>query len=151
MRLSIITIITILTLTACVNEPIINPKPLNGIWQSVKLDETSPYILVKMQMLELLQTDNGIVYGGIVAGSGGFNYAHWWVEFEITSGVTDRINNTIRITILTETVIINGIVSRASGRFEGKIFEDKLTGTFQLNELGIAFPLLFCKVSKDII
>ncbi len=141
-------LLIILILAGCeVAEPIVETKPLNGIWQSVKIDETSPYILVEMHLLEILQYNNGSVYGGIIEGSGGFDFAHWWVEFEIVSGISDRIRNNIRMTFDTEWVYVNGQMVRSTGRFEGKIFEDKLTGTFQLNELGIAFPLVFIKMN----
>lgn len=144
-------IIVLILLTACDTsvQPLLSPIPLNGKWSSVKLDETSYFIPVEMQLLEVIYSQNGNVYGGILTGSGGFEFGHYWLEFEITSGVTDRTNNIIRFTFLTETIIVNGIAGRSGGRFEGIILTDNtLKGSFQLNEIGRSFDLFFNKTSR---
>jgi hypothetical protein len=144
-------IIVIIFLTACDNsvQPVLSPAPLNGKWTSVKLDETSYFIPVEMQLLEILQYNNGSVYGGTVTGSGGFEFGHYWLEFEITSGVTDRINNTIRFTFQTDYILINGNMIRSAGKFEGIILTDNtLKGSFQLSEIGRSFDLFFNKTLR---
>lgn len=137
-------IIIIIVITACDNStnPVLSPNPLNGKWNSVKQNEAAYFIPVEMQLLEVLQYKDGICYGGIVSGSGGFEYGHFWIEFEITTGITDRVSNSIRFTFQTQTIVLNGFVMRTNGNFDGKIInESRLVGNFQLVEIGRTFEL----------
>ena len=139
----------LLLLTACgVTDSEFITEPLNGKWNSVRIDSTSAFMFVEFQILEELLYKNGEVYGGIIQGSGGYQFAHWWVEFRITSGVTDRINNTFRITFETENVYVDGTLVNSTGKIEGRILNDNmLSGMIQLNEPGRAYELIFQKVN----
>ena len=139
----------LLLLTACgVTDTEFITEPLNGKWESVKIDDASAFMTVEFQILEELHYKNGEVYGGIIQGSGGYQFAHWWVEFRITSGVTDRINNTFRITFETENVYVDGTLVNSTGKIEGRILNDNmLSGMIQLNEPGRAYELIFQKVN----
>lgn len=144
-------LIALLLLTGCNNieilESVSKINPLNGTWRSVKVDDSSSYIFFEMQVLELLQSNNGVVYGGLLNGSGGYEWMHWWIEYEITTGITDRVNNTFRITILTQLIYLDGVMVRSTGKLEGKIISDsELSVTFQSNEIGRAFQLKLKKV-----
>ncbi|HOJ19829.1 MAG TPA: hypothetical protein PLT92_14790, partial [Ignavibacteriaceae bacterium] len=89
------------------------------------------------------------VYGGLINGSGGYEFMHWWIEFEITSGVSDRTNNSIRMTFITESLYVDGNMIRSTGKIEGKIIsESLLSAVIQINEIGRAFELIFEKVNQ---
>ena len=148
-RLFVLLTIIIIVSGCDTTEPILEPNPLNGKWKSVKIDEMTPYILVEMQLLEVFQAKDGVVYGGLINGSGGYEFMHWWIEFEITSGVSDRTNNSIRMTFITESLYVDGNMIRSTGKIEGKIIsESLLSAVIQINEIGRAFELIFEKVNQ---